>query len=78
MRLVPRAHRVILPENTVERVILQALERGTLQNFIVDNPNLGSARFLRALIGAFLSLPPVKRIMMSDGFRSRFLARITG
>jgi ferredoxin len=78
MRLVPRAQRVILPENTVERVILQALERGTLQNFIVDNPNLASTKFLRALFGAFLSLPPVKRIMMSDGFRSRFLARIAG
>jgi ferredoxin len=78
MRLVPRAQRVILPENTVERVILQALERGTLQNFIVDNPNLASAKFLRALLGAFLSLPPVKRLMMSDGFRSRFLARIAG
>jgi ferredoxin len=78
MRLVPRTQRVILPETTVERVILQSLERGTLQNFIVDNPNLGSARFLRALIGAFLLLPPVKRLMMSDGFRSRFLARIAG
>jgi ferredoxin len=76
MRLVPRAQRVILPENTVERVILQALERGTLQNFIVDNPNLASARFLRAVLGVFLALPPVKRVMMSDGFRSRFLARI--
>ncbi len=78
MRLVPRAQRIILPETTVERVILQALERGTLQNFIVDNPNLASARFLRALLGAFLALPAVKRIMMSDGFRSRFLARIAG
>ena len=78
MRLVPRARRVILPENTIERVILQALERGTLQNFMFDNPNLASQRFLRALFGAFLSLPPVKRAMMSDGFRSRFLARITG
>jgi ferredoxin len=77
MRLVPRAQRVILPENTVERVILQALERGTLQNFIVDNPNLASRRFLRALLGAFLSLPSVKRLMMSEGFRSRFLARIS-
>ncbi|OHD72678.1 MAG: hypothetical protein A2177_10760 [Spirochaetes bacterium RBG_13_68_11] len=78
MRLVPRAQRVILPENTIERVILQSLERGTLQNFIIDNPNLASGRFLRALLGAFLSLPPVKRLMMSDGFRSRFLARIAG
>ena len=78
MRLVPRAQRVILPENTIERVILQAIERGTLQNFLFDNPNLASQRFLRALLGAFLSLAPVKRLMMSEGFRSRFLARIAG
>ena len=76
--LVPRGPRVILPENTVERVVLQAIERGTLQNFIFDNPNLSSQRFLRALVGAFLSLAPVKRLMMSDAFRSRFLARIAG
>jgi ferredoxin len=78
MRLVPRSQRVLLPETTIERVILQSLERGTLQNFIFDNPNLASQRFLRALLGAFLALPTVKRIMVSDGFRSRFLSRIAG
>jgi ferredoxin len=78
MRLVPRAQRVILPENTIERVILQAIEQGTLQNFLFDNPNLASQRFLRALVGAFLALSPVKRLLMSEGFRSRFLARIAG
>jgi ferredoxin len=76
MRLVPRGQRVMLPENTIERVILQSLERGTLQNFLFDNPNLSSHRFLRALVGAFLSLVPVKRLLMSEGFRSRFLARL--
>ena len=77
MHLVPRAQRALLPENTVERVILQSLERGTLQNFIVDNPNTGSSRFLRAVLGAFLGLRPVKQAIMSDVFRSRFLSRIT-
>lgn len=77
MRLVPQAQRPLLPENTVERVIFQSLERGTLQNFIVDNPNTGSGRFLRAVLAAFLRLSPVKRAIMSDTFRSRFLSRIT-
>jgi ferredoxin len=77
MRLLPREQRALLPENTVERVILQALERGTLQNFIVDNPNTGSGRFLRAVLAAFLGLAPVQRAIMSDVFRSRFLSRIT-
>jgi len=77
MRLVPKAQRALLPENTIERVILQSLERGTLQNFIVDNPNTGSSRFLRAVLAAFLGLAPIKRAIMSDTFRSRFLSRIT-
>ena len=77
MRLVPRERRALLPEDTVERVILQSLERGTLQNFIFDNPNTGSSRFLRAVMAAFLRLPTVKRVIMSDVFRSRFLSRIT-
>jgi Pyruvate/2-oxoacid:ferredoxin oxidoreductase delta subunit len=76
--LVPREQRVLLPENTVERVVLQALERGTLQNFIFANPNLSSHRFLRAVVSVFLSLPPVKRFMMSEVFRSKFLARVAG
>jgi Na+-translocating ferredoxin:NAD+ oxidoreductase RNF subunit RnfB len=76
MRLIPREQRVLLPENTVERVVLQALERGTLQNFLFNNPNLASHRFLRAVVGVFLALPPVKRMIMGNAFRSKFLARI--
>ncbi len=76
MRLVPRGQRVLLPENTVERVVLQALERGTLQNFLFNNPNLASHRFLRAVVGAFLALPPVQRVVMGNTFRSKFLARM--
>lgn len=76
IRLIPRAQRVLMPENTVERVILQALERGTLQNFLFNNPNLASHRFLRAVVSVFFALPPVKRVIMGNTFRSRFLARI--
>lgn len=76
MRLVPREQRVLLPENTIERVVLQSLERGTLQNFLFNNPNLASHRFLRGVVGAFLALPSVKRVMMGNTFRSKFLARI--
>jgi Pyruvate/2-oxoacid:ferredoxin oxidoreductase delta subunit len=76
MRLIPRVQRVLLPENTVERVVLQALERGTLQNFLFNNPNLASHRFLRAVVSVFLALPPVKRVIMGKAFRSKFLSRI--
>jgi ferredoxin len=38
VELVKRGKRVITPETTFERVILQALEKGTLQNQLFDNP----------------------------------------
>lgn len=73
MQLIKREKRVIHPESTYERVILQTLERGNLQNFLFDNPNSGSHAFMRAFVGVFLKLSPVKKALMSDVLRSRFL-----
>ena len=72
--LVKRGQRVLHPETTFERIILQCLERGTLQNQMFDNPRSITHRFLRAFAGAALSLPPVKKALLSDTLRSRFLA----
>lgn len=65
--------RVIHPEDTFERVILQSLERDTLQNLLFDNPNSKADNFMRAVLGGFLKLPSVKKSLMSDKLRSRFL-----
>ena len=72
--LVKRQQRVIYPETTFERVILQSLERGTLQNQIFDDPQNVTQKVMRGIVGGFLRLPPVKRALMSDRLRSRFLA----
>lgn len=74
MRLHQRVRTVLHPENSLERIILAALERGNLQNFIFDIPDHAGHRVMRALVGTFLRLPPVKRALMSDALRSRFLA----
>lgn len=76
LKLVPRKRRVLHPETTMERVILQCLERGTLQNQLFDDPNRLSHEVLRVVVGAFLRLPPVKKALMSDQLRSRFLSRM--
>jgi hypothetical protein len=65
---------VLTPEDTFERIILQCLERGTLQNQIFVDPAKISHAFLRSLLGGFLRLPPVKRALMSDSLRSSFLS----
>lgn len=74
MKLRKRAQRVLHPENTFERVILQCLERGTLQNQLFDDPGSKKQAFLRGVVGGFLRLSPVKQALMSDALRSRFLA----
>ncbi|UCE66598.1 MAG: 4Fe-4S binding protein [Candidatus Zixiibacteriota bacterium] len=73
MKLVKREQRVLHPENTFERVILQALERGNLQNLMFDNPQSLTHSFMRGFVGGFLRLPPVKKALISDKYRSRFL-----
>ena len=73
-----REQKVIHPEDSFERVILQSLERGTLQNLIFDNPNSRSESFMRAVLGGFLKLSPVKRGLMSETLRSRFLSTLKG
>lgn len=72
-RLEMRAERVLHPETTFERIILQSLEKGTLQNQIFSDPKRIDQKFMRAFVGAFLRLPPVKKALMSEKMRSGFL-----
>ncbi|MBW2520344.1 MAG: 4Fe-4S dicluster domain-containing protein [Deltaproteobacteria bacterium] len=72
-QLVKREKSIIHPETTFERVILQSLERGTLQNQIFADPRKLDQKFMRYLVGGFLRIPPVKKALMSDMLRSRFL-----
>lgn len=72
-RLVKRKQRVIHPETTFERLMLQCLEKGTLQNQIFADPKRIGDKFIRSFFGGFLRLQPVKKALMSDMLRSRFL-----
>ncbi len=53
--------------------MLQSLEKGTLQNQIFANPQGINEKFMAAFVGAFLKLPPVKKALLSDKLRSKFL-----
>ena len=76
LRLQPRRQRVIHPETTFERVILQCLERGTLENQLFDNPPSRTQEVMRYLVGGFLRLAPLKKALMSDALRSTFLSAL--
>ncbi|HEY0788858.1 MAG TPA: 4Fe-4S dicluster domain-containing protein, partial [Thermoanaerobaculia bacterium] len=68
-----REKRVITPMNTVHRVVMMAIERGKLQELIIDKQILWHHRALAAVLGAILRLPPLQRAMASEQFKSRFL-----
>jgi Pyruvate/2-oxoacid:ferredoxin oxidoreductase delta subunit len=74
LALVRREKRIITPETTFERIILQCLERGTIQDQLFDNPRSATLKFMKGFVGGFLRLSPVKRALMSDALRSTFLA----
>jgi len=76
MRLTPRKQRVFHPEDMFERLILQHLEQGNLQNLLFSNPQSMGHKFMRGFVGGFLKLPPVKRALAGDRLRSRFLSTL--
>lgn len=76
LSLLKRRRRVLTPESTFERVILQCLEQGSLANQIFDDPQSKSQAWLRGFVGGFLRLAPVKKALLGDALRSRFLAAV--
>ena len=71
--LQERPQRVIPPLNAVHQAVVMAIERGKLQNLIFDNQALMSHRFMAAILGAILKLPPIKQLMATEQVKSRYL-----
>ncbi|WP_372678729.1 4Fe-4S dicluster domain-containing protein [Desulfosarcina sp.] len=68
-----RTQRVLTPLNSVHRAVVMAVERGKLQNLLLDNHILWYHRALAAVLGVILRLPPVARAMATDQVKSRYL-----
>jgi len=75
LRLASRPGRVITPVTSVHRILLMALERGTLHEVLFDNPLAQGHRAMAAIIGAILRLPPVKRALARKQLQSRYLEK---
>jgi hypothetical protein len=77
--MAARQERVITPENTVERVVNMALERGKLQHILFSDPESLTHQVLNRFFGVFLNLPPIKKTLLSKQIKSRFVhAMIAG
>ena len=71
--LKPWAQRVITPLDSTHRIIVMAIERGTLQHLIFDNRVLWSHRALAAVLGVILKIPPIQQALASEQVKSRYL-----
>jgi len=76
IELERRPVQVITPVNSTHRFVLQAIEKGTLQNLIFDNQAFASHRAMAAVFGVILRLPPMKQALASRQFKSVYLDRL--
>ncbi len=73
IHLQSRPQRVLTPLNLTHRVVMMAIERGTLQDLIFENQVLESHRALAAVLGVILKAPPIKQVLANKQVKSRYL-----
>ena len=66
-----------VPVDSFERVVVNAIESGKVQNYLFDNEALWTHTALRRLLGVLLALPPVKQAMANRQLQSRFIRALT-
>ncbi|EIW19189.1 MULTISPECIES: 4Fe-4S dicluster domain-containing protein [Pelosinus] len=76
IRMKPREKRVLVPENTFDRMISMAIERGKLSNFIFDDPSRLSHRALGRIAAMIEKSSPVKAFLAIEPIKSVFLKSI--
>jgi len=73
LELHRRDRRPIVPEDTISRTVLMAIERGTLQDLLVDRHASMSSAAVAALLGALPRLPWAKQLLAKAVLDSRFV-----
>lgn len=76
LKLNRREQRLLTPVNSTHRIVLNAIETGTLQNLAFDAPELWSHRIMGNIFGAILHLSPVQQALASKQMKSKYLARL--
>ena len=74
LKMIPRPQRRIIPENTIARTLMMAVENGTLQSLLVDAHSTMASAAIAGLVGAILKLPPAKQMLANASLKSRFVS----
>jgi ferredoxin/DNA-binding transcriptional ArsR family regulator len=78
LEMVGAAQRIYTPDNVMEKIALQAIERGKLQELLFNDPGKITHRTLGALLRTIINLPPAKQAMASRQLKSHFVSLLTG
>jgi ferredoxin len=73
LSLTARPGRVLTPLDSVHRVVVMAIERGTLAHLLFDNRAHWNHRAMAAVLGIILKMPPLKQALASKQMKSRYL-----
>ena len=73
LSMKPREKRVFTPEDNIERLVRAAVEHGTIQHMLFDDPDSVTSRGMNLALGALLSLPPAKQLLAMDQVKSTFV-----
>lgn len=76
IRMEPRPQRVYTPENTFDRIVNMALERGKLADLIFEQPETLGHRALARVASAVESSAPFQAAMNVQPLRSAFLGAL--
>jgi ferredoxin len=74
--LKQRDKEILTPVNTTHRIVLQAIEKGQLQELIFDKKALANHRAMAAILSVLLRLPPLKQALASKQMKSVYLDRL--
>jgi NAD-dependent dihydropyrimidine dehydrogenase PreA subunit len=74
--LKSRNKKIVTPVNSAHRVVLQAIEKGRLQNLIFDSHAFASHRTMAAILNVILKLPPLKQALASKQMKSVYLEKL--
>lgn len=70
-----RDARVFTPVSLNHKLVLQALEKGKLQNLIFRDHTKVNHRVLASILGVILKLPPLKQALATEQLKSRYLKK---
>lgn len=76
LQLELRPGHIITPVNSTHRFVVQAIEKGMLQNLIFDNQAFASHRAMAAVLAVILKLPPLQQALASKQFKSVYLDKL--